>query len=58
MHSTLFDLILHQTYLHLFSYALVLMVLFVAIADAYLLRQLKRALRRESSRLGWGHIVR
>ena len=51
MTSTPLDLILHQSYLHLVSYGLVLATLLVAIADACLLSQLRRALRRDQDRL-------
>ena len=44
-------LILQQSYLHLFSYTLVLVIVFVAVADAMLIQQLRRLLGQESSRL-------
>jgi hypothetical protein len=43
-------MILQQSYLHLFSYGLVLGILFVALADAFLIRHLQAALRKEG---GW-----
>src|SRR5690242_9018063 len=51
MNSTPIDLILRQSYLHVVSYGLVLWVLLVALADGYLIRHLRRALRSESTRL-------
>jgi hypothetical protein len=56
MQSSIANLILHQSYLHLFSYGLVLTVVFVALVDAFLIGQLKRALRRESNRLRQGDL--
>jgi len=47
-------LLLHQSYLHLFSYALVLSILLVAVADGILIRQLRRVLRVEGDRLREG----
>src|SRR5438105_3937740 len=50
MNSTPVNLILGQSYLHILSYGLVLWVLFVAVADGYLIRQLRKALRSERAR--------
>ena len=51
MNTTPLDLILRQSYLHIVSYGLVLSILFVALADGYLIGHLKRALRMEGGRL-------
>src|SRR5690349_14086935 len=56
MNSSVFDLILQQTYLHLISYGLVLCLVLVAVADAFLVSQLKRLLRREGARLSEGSL--
>jgi len=56
MNSTLLDLILGQSYLHIVSYGLVLAILLVAVADAYLIWHLRRALRSESFRLRQGEL--
>jgi hypothetical protein len=51
MNTTLWSLMVRQSYLHVVSYLLVIAVLFFALADAYLIRQLKKALRSESALL-------
>jgi hypothetical protein len=57
MNTTPLDLILRQSYLHIVSYGLVLSILFVALADGYLIGHLKRALRVESGRLRQGDLA-
>ena len=56
MNSTPVDLILGQSYLHLLSYGLVMVVLFAAVADAFLIRQLKKALCTEGFHLRQGEL--
>jgi hypothetical protein len=51
MDSSLIDLILRLSYLHVISYGLVAMILCVAIADAYVLRHLRKILGREAGQL-------
>src|SRR4051794_22128800 len=57
MNSTPFDLILGQSYLHLISYGLVIAILFVALADAFLIAHLKRALRFDNAKLRQGNLA-
>jgi len=49
--NAILNLILGQSWLHLVSYGLVISVLFVALADAFLVRHLQKALRLETARL-------
>jgi hypothetical protein len=57
MNSTLLDLILRQSYLHLLSYGLVLAILLAAFADAYLVSHLRRALRSNRDQLRHRHFA-
>ena len=58
MNANPIHLILGQSYLHLVSYGLVFVILFVALADGFLVGQLKRALRSEGARLRDGAVPR
>ncbi len=51
MNFTLLEPLLRQSYLHLLSYGLVALVLWIAIRDACLISLLSRALKRESKAL-------
>jgi hypothetical protein len=50
MNAGVINLILRQSYLHLLSYGLVSLILFMAMADAFLVWHLRRVLRAESIR--------